>query len=64
MAAQRPDTNYSLGSVLNHVLLHQTVIGLEAKDQMAKAGVYPDVVIGCARRGQQFRRDRLPVPAG
>ena len=54
MAAQRPDTNYSLGSVLNHVLLHQSVIGLEAKAQMAKAGVYPDVVIGCHGGGSNF----------
>ena len=54
VAAQRPDTNYSLGSVLNHVLLHQSVIGLEAKAQMAKAGVYPDVVIGCHGGGSNF----------
>lgn len=54
VAAQRPDTNYSLGSVLNHVILHQTVIGLEAKAQMAKAGVYPDVVIGCHGGGTNF----------
>jgi tryptophan synthase beta chain len=46
-AAGRQDTNYSLGSVLNHVLLHQTIIGLESKKQMEKAGVYPDIVIGC-----------------
>ena len=44
-AASREDTNYALGSVLNHVLLHQTVIGLEAKQQMAIAGDYPDVVL-------------------
>ncbi len=54
VAAQRPDTNYSLGSVLNHVLLHQSVIGLEAKAQMAKAGAYPDVVIGCHGGGSNF----------
>jgi len=46
-AAGRKDTNYALGSVLNHVLLHQTLIGLEAKKQFAKAGDYPDVVIAC-----------------
>lgn len=45
---------YSLGSVLNHVLLHQTVIGLEAKKQMSKAGEYPDVIIGCVGGGSNF----------
>ncbi|MCR4420476.1 MAG: TrpB-like pyridoxal phosphate-dependent enzyme [Clostridia bacterium] len=53
-AASRDDTNYSLGSVLNHVCLHQTVIGLEAKAQMAKADLYPDVVIGCCGGGSNF----------
>ena len=48
------DTRYSLGSVLNHVLLHQTIIGLEAKKQMEKFGEYPDVVIGCAGGGSNF----------
>jgi tryptophan synthase beta chain len=47
VAAQDETTNYSLGSVLNHVLLHQTVVGLEAKKQMEMAGEHPDVVIGC-----------------
>jgi len=47
-------TRYSLGSVLNHVMLHQTIIGLEAKKQLAKIGVYPDVVIGCAGGGSNF----------
>ncbi|MFC1515447.1 TrpB-like pyridoxal phosphate-dependent enzyme [Thermodesulfobacteriota bacterium] len=47
-------TRYSLGSVLNHVLLHQTIIGLEAKKQMEKIGEYPDVVIGCAGGGSNF----------
>src|SRR6266545_5877938 len=46
-AATHSDTNYALGSVLNHVMLHQTVIGQEAKKQMAMAGEQPDVVIGC-----------------
>ena len=50
-AALREDTKYSLGSVLNHVLLHQTVIGQEAIKQMEMAGDYPDVVVGCAGGG-------------
>lgn len=54
IAAQRDDTNYSLGSVLNHVLLHQTIIGEEAKLQMEKAGDYPDVVIACVGGGSNF----------
>ena len=53
-AATRDDTKYALGSVLNHVLLHQTVIGLEALEQMAMAGEEPDVVIGCAGGGSNF----------
>jgi tryptophan synthase beta chain len=53
-AATRDDTKYSLGSVLNHVLLHQTVIGLEAQEQMALAGEEPDVIIGCAGGGSNF----------
>jgi tryptophan synthase beta chain len=53
-AATHGDTNYSLGSVLNHVLLHQTVIGLEARQQMEMAGEYPDVVIGCVGGGSNF----------
>jgi tryptophan synthase beta chain len=53
-AATHGDTNYSLGSVLNHVLLHQTVIGLEAKQQMEMAGEYPDVVVGCVGGGSNF----------
>jgi tryptophan synthase beta chain len=65
-AAMREDTKYSLGSVLNHVLLHQTVIGQEAIAQMEMAGEYPDVVIGCAGGGSNaaglifpFMKDRL-----
>ena len=50
-AATRDDTKYSLGSVLNHVLLHQTVIGLEAKKQLEMADDDPDVVIGCVGGG-------------
>lgn len=53
-AATHDDTNYALGSVLNHVCLHQTVIGLEAKKQMEIAGHYPDVVIACCGGGSNF----------
>jgi len=53
-AVQRDDTKYSLGSVLNHVLLHQTVIGQEAKEQMELIGDYPDVIIGCHGGGSNF----------
>jgi tryptophan synthase beta chain len=51
---------YSLGSVLNHVLMHQTVIGLEALEQMALAGEYPDIVIGCAGGGSNFAGFTFP----
>lgn len=54
LAVQRDDTKYALGSVLNHVLLHQTVIGLEAIKQMEMADDYPDVVIGCTGGGSNF----------
>src|ERR1700722_8312510 len=54
VAAQNPDTNYALGSVLNHVLLHQTVIGQEALAQMAMAGEEPDVVVACVGGGSNF----------
>jgi tryptophan synthase beta chain len=54
IAAAREDTNYALGSVLNHVLLHQTVIGQEAIAQMQMAGEQPDVVIGCVGGGSNF----------
>ncbi len=54
VAAISEDTKYSLGSVLNHVLLHQTVIGEEAIEQMEMAGEYPDVVIGCVGGGSNF----------
>lgn len=53
-AVKDPDTKYTLGSVLNHVLLHQTVIGLEAIEQMALADAEPDVVIACAGGGSNF----------
>jgi tryptophan synthase beta chain len=51
---------YSLGSVLNHVLLHQTIVGLEAQKQLEKIGVYPDVVLGCAGGGSNFGGICLP----
>jgi len=53
-AATREDTKYSLGSVLNHVLLHQTVIGQEAIEQMGMAGESPDIIIGCTGGGSNF----------
>jgi tryptophan synthase beta chain len=53
-AATHPDTNYSLGSVLNHVMLHQTVVGLETRKQLALAGEEPDVLIGCVGGGSNF----------
>lgn len=59
-AVSRDDTHYSLGSVLNHVLLHQTVIGLEAKKQMETAGVYPDIIVGCIGGGSNFAGMFLP----
>ena len=59
-AATHSDTNYSLGSVLNHVMLHQTVIGQEAKLQMELAGEEPDVVIGCFGGGSNFAGLALP----
>ena len=59
-AATHEDTRYSLGSVLNHVCLHQTIIGLEAKQQMKIAGDYPDVVIGCHGGGSNFAGIAFP----
>lgn len=60
LAAQRDDTKYALGSVLNHVCLHQTVIGLEAMEQMEMADDDPDVVIGCAGGGSNFAGIAFP----
>jgi tryptophan synthase beta chain len=60
MAVKDPYTKYSLGSVLNHVLLHQTIIGEEALLQMEKAGDYPDVVIGCFGGGSNFSGIAFP----
>ena len=54
IAMKQPDTRYGLGSVLNHVILHQTIIGEEAKKQMEIAGDYPDIVIGCFGGGSNF----------
>jgi tryptophan synthase beta chain len=54
VAAQSADTKYSLGSVLNHVLLHQTIVGEEAIEQMEAAGAYPDIVIACVGGGSNF----------
>ena len=59
-AATHNDTNYALGSVLNHVILHQSIIGLEAKLQMEKAGEYPDVIIGCCGGGSNFAGISFP----
>jgi tryptophan synthase beta chain len=53
-AATNADTNYSLGSVLNHVMLHQTIVGLETKKQLALAGDSPDVLIGCVGGGSNY----------
>jgi tryptophan synthase beta chain len=53
-AVKRDDTKYSLGSLLNHVLMHQTIVGLEAKKQMEMAGDYPDIVIGCVGGGSNY----------
>lgn len=60
VAAKDPETKYALGSVLNHVLLHQTVIGLEAEKQMAMAGDYPDVIVGCTGGGSNFAGIAFP----
>lgn len=60
VAAKDPDTKYSLGSVLNHVILHQTIIGQESILQMEKAGALPDVVIGCFGGGSNFSGIAFP----
>ena len=62
-AATTEGTNYALGSVLNHVILHQTIVGLEAKKQMAIAGDYPDVVVGCCGGGSNFAGLAVPFVA-
>ena len=60
VAATSDDTKYALGSVLNHVLMHQTIIGQEAMRQMEMAGDYPDVVVGCSGGGSNFAGIALP----
>jgi tryptophan synthase beta chain len=60
VAAQRDDTKYALGSVLNHVLLHQTVIGQEAIAQLEMAGDYPDIIVGCTGGGSNFAGIAFP----
>ena len=60
VAATHGDTNYALGSVLNHVLLHQTVIGQEAMSQLAQADDYPDIVVGCTGGGSNFAGVAFP----
>jgi tryptophan synthase beta chain len=62
-AASRPDTNYALGSVLNHVLLHQTVIGLESKKQLEKVGAYPDVIFAPCGGGSNVGGMMFPFVA-
>ena len=62
-AAGRKDTNYALGSVLNHVILHQTIIGQEAKKQLAKVGDYPDVVLASCGGGSNFGGIAFPFLA-
>ena len=59
-AFSRDDTHYSLGSVVNHVLLHQTVVGQEAVKQLEKADAYPDIIIGCIGGGSNFAGVYLP----
>lgn len=60
LATTTPNCKYTLGSVLNHVTLHQTIIGLEAEKQMEKAGEYPDIVIGCFGGGSNFGGISMP----
>ncbi len=60
IAAQDPDAKYALGSVLNHVLLHQTIIGLESYEQMAMAGEQPDIIVGCTGGGSNFAGIAFP----
>src|SRR2546421_244284 len=61
-AATREDTKYSLGSVLNHVLLHQSVIGLEAKKQLEKVDDEAEIIVGCAGGGSNFAGLAFPFP--
>ena len=59
-AVSRDDTHYSLGSVLNHVLMHQTIIGEETRKQMEMADAYPDIIVGCVGGGSNFAGQFLP----
>jgi tryptophan synthase beta chain len=59
-AASHNDTNYALGSVLNHVILHQTIIGQEAKKQLGLIGEYPDIIIACSGGGSNFAGITFP----
>ena len=59
-AVKHDNTRYSLGSVLNHVLLHQTIVGLETKEQLKKAGCEPDIMVGCVGGGSNFAGLILP----
>lgn len=63
-ARSRTDTNYALGSVLNHVLLHQTIIGLEAKEQLEMVDAYPDVIVGACGGGSNFAGIAFPFLFG
>ena len=60
LAVQRDDTKYALGSVLNHVLLHQTVLGVEAMEQLEMADDYPDIIVGCTGGGSNFAGIAFP----
>ncbi|HMN65527.1 MAG: TrpB-like pyridoxal phosphate-dependent enzyme [Burkholderiaceae bacterium] len=60
VAAKNDDTKYALGSVLNHVLLHQTVVGLEAMEQLKMADAWPDVIVGCTGGGSNFAGITFP----
>ncbi|WP_328188024.1 TrpB-like pyridoxal phosphate-dependent enzyme [Marinobacter sp. OP 3.4] len=60
LAVQDPDTKYALGSVLNHVLVHQSIIGLESMEQMAMADTWPDVIVGCTGGGSNFAGIAFP----
>jgi len=62
-AASREDTKYSLGSVLHHVCLHQTIVGLECKKQLELLGDYPDMVVGCCGGGSNFSGISFPFAA-
>ena len=61
MRRSHSNTNYALGSVLNHVCLHQTIIGQECREQLAMVDDYPDVVIGCVGGGSNFAGHLFPV---